>query len=86
MTTPTARPDGVAPATWKVVLSDWFNAGARVTITLKSGAQFSGEVDRHPTTWLHDMACLHERGNHARPERRHTVDMTEIAGITAAAQ
>lgn len=84
--TETSRPDGVAPATWRVVLSDWYNAAAMVTITLKSGAQFTGVVDGHPTKWLHDMACLHMRGNSVRAEQRHTVDLTEVAAITAVAQ
>lgn len=79
------RPDGVAPTTWRVVLADWFNADATVTITLKSGVQFTGKVDRHPTQWLHDMANLVNVDAHGRALTRHTVDLTEVAGVTAKA-
>jgi hypothetical protein len=75
-----SRPDGVAPATWRVVLSDWYNCSALVTITLKSGVQMTGKVDQHPTKWLHDMGTLTERNGTI-----HNIDLTEVAAITARA-
>lgn len=81
-----SRPDGVAPTTWRVVLTDWYNAEAAVTIVLKSGYKMTGEVDGHPTKWLHDMACLVEKNVHGRTVARHTVDLTEVAAITAASR
>jgi hypothetical protein len=73
--------DGVGPATWRVVLSDWFNCGATVTITLKSGVQLVGKVDRHPTKWLHDMATLANGRTQI-----HNIDLTEVAAISADSQ
>lgn len=77
------RPDGVSPTTWRVVLADWFNADAWVTITTKSGKEFSGQVDRHPTQWLHDMANLVSKDSFGNTNARHTIDLTEVAAITA---
>ena len=79
----TTRPDGVAPPTWRVVLCDWYNADATVTITTKSGKTFTGKVDRHPTHWLHDMANLVEQTAYGETTARHSIDLTEVAAITA---
>lgn len=75
------RPDGVGPTTWRLVLCDWFNCGATVTITMKSGATFVGKVDQHPTKWLHDMATLSNGRNQV-----HNIDLTEVAAISADAR
>jgi hypothetical protein len=78
------RPDGVAPATWRVVLSDWYNQSLTVTITLKSGQTFTGKVKGHPAHWLHDMATL-ETGYPSLGERHvvYNIDLNEVAAVTA---
>jgi hypothetical protein len=64
---------------WNLVLADWFNCGADVTIVLKNGEKFEGRVASHPTNWLDNTVTLtNQYGN-----IHHTIDRREIAAITA---
>lgn len=70
---------GMGPETWRLVLTDWFNGNANVTVTLKSGVQIKGKVDQHPSKWLYAMGTL------IRANEIHNFDLNEVAAITASA-
>lgn len=63
---------------WGIILADWYNEGAEVTIVLKNGAQFQGKVHGHPARWLENNVTLQEFSN-----VQHNIDKREIAAITA---
>jgi hypothetical protein len=68
---------------WPLVLADWFNASARVTITTRAGVQFTGDIERHPSEETPSgVITLSDRT--PRVQSKHTVALSEIAAITAA--
>lgn len=80
---------------WVIVLSDWKKSDAKVTITLKSGAELGpGKVTDTGATL--GAAVLYDDGMHyagfgsgwrrERPERRWNVGLEEIAAVTAEAR
>lgn len=71
------------PSIWGVILSDWYNCGARVTLTLRSGQQFTGTIRDHPAG-THDFVALQYLSSGR--EVRHDVQLSEIAAITAEAR
>lgn len=70
--------DGVASSTWNLILTDCYNASIEVTITLKSGKEFSGYVQKHPTKFLHNVIQIGDRYGRVV----FSIDVTEIATIT----
>lgn len=67
---------------WRVVLTDWWNCSATVTVTLRSGVQFTGKVDRHPAKMLGDCLDLVVNVRQIN-EKRHAIDLAEVVAITA---
>ena len=70
--------EGVASSTWKLILTDCYNAGSKTTVTLKSGREFTGYVSKHPSKYLNNviqMGAIH--GNIV-----FNMDVSEIAAIT----
>jgi len=69
-----------------VILMDWANANALVTLTLRSGVQLTGRVRKQQVTDPPEVVGL--IGEHAtgRREVRHDVLRSEVAAITAVAR
>jgi hypothetical protein len=72
------------PSGWTLVLTDWWNASARVTITLKSGIQFTGDLVKPPRDEANSLGTVTLVDSRPRVESKHTVALAEIAAITAA--
>lgn len=77
----------MSPEIIRVILRDWWNCSATVTITLKgSGQQFTGKVGDN--TWnvigrSEGIVTLMQRQRGLTEEQRHDIDINEIAAITA---
>lgn len=63
---------------WSIILTDWYNEDAEVTIVLKNGEKFKGKVYGHPARWLENNVTLKEFHN-----VMHNIDKRQIAAITA---
>lgn len=72
--------DRVANSTWKLILTDCHNYNSDVRITLRSGVEFDGYVQKHPSKCLHNTIELSER----RGDRVFFINLNEIAAITEA--
>lgn len=74
----------MSPEYIRVLLRDWYNCNANVTITLRNGHQFSGKLDAG--TWKtiqmgEGMVTL--KPPMTNVEIRHDLDINEIVAITA---
>lgn len=72
--------DRVANSTWKLILTDCYNANNIVRITLRSGREFDGYVRNHPGKCLYNTIELGEHNG----DRVFTIDLNEIAAVTEA--
>ena len=72
-----------------VILTDWADSGALVTVTLRSGASFTGLVRKQqpadPAFPPRVVRLVREHAIGAR-EVRHDVLMSEVVAITAVAR
>lgn len=75
----------MSPEIIRVILRDWYNGQAKVTLTLRSGQQFSGMVASSNWDNLSKSEGLVTLVQHPTANVRHDVDITEIAAITAEA-
>jgi len=73
----------VPPSYWRIILSDWYNAGAWVTITLRSGVQLTGQVDGHPGSWRVEPCAFRLVADNGR--KKISGELAEVAAITASA-
>jgi len=70
--------DGVQPSTWNLILTDCYNARTSIKITLKSGKEFTGYVQKHPAKFLHNLVQIGDQyGNVV-----FNIDVSEIAVVT----
>lgn len=71
---------------WALILQDWKNGNATVTVTLRSGTQFTGKVKKNETDGpLGDELQLEEVAPWQGKHTLHSIDMDEIVAITAVA-
>lgn len=73
----------MSPSIIRVILRDWWNCSAQVTITLKNGQQFSGKVDANTWTSIGDNEGIVTLSRRSSNAVRHDIDINEIAAITA---
>jgi hypothetical protein len=64
----------VHSSSWKLTIADIANGYGIATVTLRSGVQLEGSVDKKLS--VNDVLFLHTQGGW------HTIDYTEIAAIT----
>lgn len=82
----TTDDDRVPPTYWVLVFTDWRKADADVTVYLRGGAALSGKVADGPgPVGQSGQVDLVGRDANAYPYR-HTIDLTEIAAVTATAR
>jgi hypothetical protein len=73
----------------RLILGDWANGGAKVTITTRGGAQFTGTVRRWRTADEPGLVRLDAEPAYdgiSRKQVVHDIRLTEIAAITAVAK
>lgn len=74
----------MSPEYIRLILRDWYNCNARVTITLRNGRQFTGKLDHG--TWKEIqkgegvVTLMQEAVNF---NERYDIDINEIVAITA---
>lgn len=76
------------PSMFPLILTDWYNAGATVTLTVRSGAQFTGVIAKRPSE-TYDHVALRAEGRYdgiSRKEVRHDVVLADVTAITAVAR
>jgi hypothetical protein len=71
--------DHVPPTYWALVLRDWMNCQAQVTIHLRGGQTVYGRVTGLPPS----QNCVDLQDYGARRETKHTVSLVDIAAVTA---
>jgi len=70
--------DGVEPSSWKLILTDCYNASTNIKVTLKSGKEFTGFVHKHPSKFLHNLIQMGDRYERVI----FTIDVYQIAAVT----
>lgn len=70
--------DAVAPSTWKLLLTDCYNASNQVKILTRNGKEFTGYVQKHPSKCLMNIIEIGDRYG----QIIYSIDTSEIAVVT----
>lgn len=70
----------VAPSYWRIILADARHEGSEVTVTLRNGEKFTGDVYRLET--LEPTVTLLTRSTAYWMSNKFYIDMSEIAAVT----